>query len=211
MKVIATGTTRTSVGTAASKALPMIQQIEALRTKQIKNLFTINLLAFGVPMLVMGDEVRRSQAGNNNAYCQDNQTSWLDWGLLETHADLHRFVKQLIAYRLGLPQRSDPRLSLAEVISRSRVRWHGAKLDRPDWGNDSRSVAFTIETLERWHHLIFNAYWEPLEFELPEVPTTSSRGTGLSTRTPNRQTILAMASRSATTRSIWCSRDQRSF
>jgi glycogen operon protein len=145
-------------------------QIQELRTKQIKSFFTINLLAFGVPMLVMGDEVRRSQAGNNNAYCQDNETSWLDWRLLETHAGLHRFVKRLIAYRLGLPQRSDPGLSLAEVISNSRVRWHGTKLDRPDWGNDSRSVAFTIETLQRWHHLIFNAYWDALEFELPEVP-----------------------------------------
>ncbi len=116
-------------------------EIDELRTKQIKNLFTINLLAFGVPMLVMGDEVRRSQAGNNNAYCQDNEISWFDWGLLDKHAGLHRYVKELIGYRLGLPERSDPGLSLNEVISRSRVRWHGARLYRPDWGNASRSVA----------------------------------------------------------------------
>lgn len=144
--------------------------IERLRMKQIKNLVTINVLAFGVPMLVMGDEMRRSQGGNNNAYCQDNETSWLDWQLLSKHADLHRYVKQLIIYRMGLPERSDPRLSLTEVISRSRVRWHGAKLDRPDWGNDSRSVAFTIETPNKWHHLIFNAFWDELEFEIPKVP-----------------------------------------
>ncbi len=145
-------------------------EVEELRTKQIKNLFTINLLAFGVPMLVMGDEVRRSQAGNNNAYCQDNEISWFDWGLLDKHAGLHRYVKELIGYRLGLPERSDPGLSLNEVILRSRVRWHGARLYRPDWGNASRSVALTIETSNKWHHLIFNAFWKRLEFELPVVP-----------------------------------------
>ena len=145
-------------------------EIERLRTKQIKNLFTINLLAFGVPMMVMGDEVRRSQGGNNNAYCQDNETSWLDWSLMDKHQDLRRFVNLLIAYRKGLPERSDPRLSLAEVILSSRVRWHGAKLDRPDWGENSRSVAFTIETPLKWHHLIFNAFWDAIDFELPSIP-----------------------------------------
>ncbi|MFK8115055.1 MAG: glycogen debranching protein GlgX [Rubripirellula sp.] len=144
-------------------------EVERLRSKQIKNLFTINLLAFGVPMLVMGDEVRRSQGGNNNAYCQDNEVSWLDWTLLEKYADVHRFVKELIHYRRGLPERADPRASLTEVISRSRVRWHGSELDRPDWGHDSRTVAFTIETPHRWYHLIFNAYWEPLDFALPSL------------------------------------------
>ncbi len=145
-------------------------EIERLREKQIKNLFTINLLAFGVPMMVMGDEIRRSQNGNNNAYCQDNETSWLDWTLLKKHAGLHRFVTLLIKYRRELPDRDDPRLSLAEVIARSRVRWHGARIDRPDWNPDSHSVALTIETTQKWSHLIFNAFWEPIEFEVPEIP-----------------------------------------
>ncbi len=145
-------------------------EIERIRIKQIKNLFTINVLAFGVPMLLMGDEVRRSQGGNNNAYCQDNETSWLDWTLLEQHAEVHRFVTRLIDYRRRLPDRTDPQLSLTEVIMRSRVRWHGVKVDRPDWGHESRTVAFTIETTRRWHHLIFNAYWKPIDFELPHVP-----------------------------------------
>ena len=57
--------------------------IEAIRLKQIKNFFATNILALGVPMLVMGDEVRRTQNGNNNAYCQDNETSWFDWSLTE--------------------------------------------------------------------------------------------------------------------------------
>ncbi len=145
-------------------------EIEWLRTKQIKNLFTINLLAFGVPMILMGDEVRRSQQGNNNAYCQDNEVSWLDWKLINKHADMLRFVKLLIEYRRGLPDRVDPGLSLTELISHSKVRWHGAKLEQPDWGDSSRSVAFTIETSEKWYHLIFNAYWESIRFEIPSLP-----------------------------------------
>ena len=75
-------------------------EIEALRNRQVKNFLTITLLSLGVPMIVMGDEVRRTQRGNNNAYCQDNETSWFDWTLLEKHADLHRFVRLLIARRL---------------------------------------------------------------------------------------------------------------
>jgi glycogen operon protein len=61
-------------------------------------------------------------------------------------------------------------LRLSEVISRSRIRWHGAKRGSPDWGDQSRSVALTIENAEAWRHLIFNAYWEPIQFELPELP-----------------------------------------
>jgi glycogen operon protein len=145
-------------------------EIERLRNKQIKNLFTVNVLAFGVPMLVMGDEIRRTQQGNNNAYCQDNEISWFDWDLVETHSDIKRFVTKLIEYRKALPERGDLKLSLSEVLSRSRVRWHGVKLDRPDWSDHSRSVAFTIENFDRWSHLIFNAFWEPIEFELPKPP-----------------------------------------
>jgi glycogen operon protein len=67
-------------------------EIERLRNRQIKNFFTVTLLALGVPMLLMGDEVRRTQQGNNNAYCQDNEISWFDWRLLDKHADIHQFV-----------------------------------------------------------------------------------------------------------------------
>lgn len=144
--------------------------IETLRLKQIKNFFATNILSLGVPMLVMGDEVRRTQNGNNNAYCQDNETSWFDWSLLEKNADLHRFVRRLISYRQGLPERTDPMLPLTEVIERASVRWHGTQLDQPDWGDQSRSVAFTIDTNHRWYHLIFNAYWEEITFALPCVP-----------------------------------------
>src|SRR5207344_2351120 len=74
--------------------------VEKLRNRQIKNFLTVNLLSLGVPMILMGDEARRTQRGNNNAYCQDNEISWFDWTLLSKHADLHRFVRLLISRRL---------------------------------------------------------------------------------------------------------------
>ena len=74
-------------------------RVEALRNRQVKNFFTLELLSAGTPMLLMGDEVRRTQRGNNNAYCQDSDISWFDWSLLERHADIHRFVKGLIRFR----------------------------------------------------------------------------------------------------------------
>ncbi len=74
--------------------------IERLRNRQVKNFLTVTLLSLGVPMITMGDEVRRTQRGNNNAYCQDNELSWFDWTLLERHADVHRFVSLLCTRRV---------------------------------------------------------------------------------------------------------------
>jgi isoamylase len=74
--------------------------IEKLRNRQVKNFLTVTLLARGVPMVLMGDEVRHTQRGNNNAYTQDNEISWFNWESLEKHADVHRFLKLLIARRL---------------------------------------------------------------------------------------------------------------
>jgi isoamylase len=118
--------------------------IEALRNRQVKNFFALILLSAGTPMLCMGDEVRRSQRGNNNAYCQDSEISWLDWGLQERHTDIHRFVKSLIALR----QRRDVwdeggLLSLNQLLKAAQVEWHGVALDCPDWGEYSHSLAFT--------------------------------------------------------------------
>ena len=73
--------------------------VEALRNRQVKNFFALDLLAAGTPMLLMGDEVRRTQRGNNNAYCQDSDLSWFDWSLLERHGDIHQFVRALNRFR----------------------------------------------------------------------------------------------------------------
>ena len=80
----------------------------------------------------MGDEVRRTQRGNNNAYCQDNEISWFDWDLLERHADVHRFVRLLIAARLMRDMAADdPGLTLNQLLGQARIEWHGANWDSP--------------------------------------------------------------------------------
>jgi isoamylase len=129
-------------------------------------------------MLLMGDEVRRTQGGNNNAYCQDGDLNWFDWSLLERHADIHRFVKALTAFR----QRRDvvteaATLSLNELLGKAQIEWHGVRLERPDWSDQSHTLAVTMRSLrERFlFHGIFNAYWEPLSFELPPVPAGSTQ------------------------------------
>jgi glycogen operon protein len=145
--------------------------VERLRKRQIKNFFTINLLAMGVPMILMGDEVRRTQQGNNNAYCQDNAISWFDWSLEKKHEDILEFVKRLIQFRQELPIPQERQgLPLVERIRRTDVRWHGIELGKPNWKDDSHTVAFSIQMTRQWLHMMFNAYWEALTFELPPLP-----------------------------------------
>ena len=144
--------------------------VESLRNQQIKNFFVVTLFSAGTPMILMGDEVRRTQLGNNNAYCQDNEHSWFDWTLTGKHPDILRFVQQLIRFRLSFASsREDERLSLADFLQHAAIRWHGVNLDEPDWGDDSRSLAITVKSYrgDRLTHFILNAYWEALEFRLP--------------------------------------------
>ncbi len=144
--------------------------VETLRNRQIKNFLTVTLLSLGVPMIVMGDEVRRTQHGNNNAYSHDNEISWFDWTLLSKHADLRRFFKLLVARRLMRDVEHERRpVSLSQWLRDAKKAWHGVKLEQPDWGNYSHSLAFGAELRAEGlrFHLILNAYWEPLDFELP--------------------------------------------
>ncbi|MGH9146624.1 MAG: glycogen debranching protein GlgX [Vicinamibacterales bacterium] len=152
--------------------------VEALRNRQVKNFLTILVLAAGTPMLLMGDEVRRTQQGNNNAYCQDNEISWFDWKLVERHADIRRFAKALCAIR----QRRDvvaegATLTLNQLLQRAKVQWSGVALHHPDWAEHSHSLAITLESLRvRFlFHVMFNSYWEPLTFELPPAPAGGQR------------------------------------
>ncbi len=156
-------------------------EIEWLRNRQVKNLMTITLLSLGLPMILMGDEVRRTQHGNNNAYCQDDESNWLDWSLLEEHADVHRFLKLLIARRLLRdigPERK--RTTLTQLIHDGIKGWHGVRLNQPDWSDGSHSLALSVRLSQEGLlvYLIFNSYWEPLDFELPAIDA----GTGNSWR-----------------------------
>jgi glycogen operon protein len=144
--------------------------VEKLRNRQVKNFLVVTMLSVGMPMLLMGDEVRRSQRGNNNAYCQDNETSWFDWTLLAKHADVLRFTTLLNARRvLRDPEPERQRISLNQLLRGVNLAWHGVKLNQPDWSESSHSIAFTVEVDELLFHVILNAYWQPLDFELPRL------------------------------------------
>jgi isoamylase len=143
--------------------------IEKLRNRQIKNFLAVTLLSIGVPMILMGDEVRRTQHGNNNAYCHDNELNWFDWALVDKHADVHRFVTLLNERRLlRSVEHERQRLTLAQLIQQANKSWHGVKLGQPDWSAQSHSVALHVEMKREGYliYVILNAYWEPLEFEL---------------------------------------------
>src|SRR3954467_4075414 len=117
--------------------------VECLRNRQVKNFPTVTLLSLGMPMILMGDEVRRTQSGNNNAYCQDNEISWFDWTLVEKHADVHRFVTLLnTRRRLRDREHERQRWSLCELIRRAGKTWHGVKVGQPDWSENSHAFAF---------------------------------------------------------------------
>ena len=146
--------------------------IERLRNRQTKNFLTVTLLSLGMPMITMGDEVRRTQYGNNNAYCHNDESVWFDWMSLEKHSDVHRFVKLLIRRRLMRdtgPERQG--MALTQLISYGIKGWHGVRLGQPDWSDDSHSIALSVELPEEnlLFYLISNAYWEELEFELPVI------------------------------------------
>ena len=143
-------------------------EIEALRLRQIKNLFTILFVSQGTPMILMGDELRRSQQGNNNAYAQDNELSWFKWDNLQTHADLLRFVRQMIEFTQNCAVFREERF-WEPAGPQARITWHGVRLGKPDLGDQSHSLAFTLHDpgCGSRLHVMLNAYWEALDFELP--------------------------------------------
>ncbi len=145
--------------------------VEALRERQVRSFFTVLLLSQGRPMFVMGDEVRRTQQGNNNAYCQDNEISWFDWALVDRNRHLLDFVSRLLRFRRLSPFFQDDRFWTEP--GGADVTWHGVEVDRPDWGATSHALAFEL-TLDQDRdtrlYVALNAYWEPLEFELPRLP-----------------------------------------
>jgi glycogen operon protein len=144
--------------------------IERLRNRQVKNFLTVTVLSIGMPMILMGDEARRTQAGNNNNYCHDDKANWFDWTLVEKHAEVLRFVKLLNSRRtLRSGDAERERKTLYQFVREAHKAWHGVKLFQPDWNDWSHSIALAAE-LKSEHlliHIIMNAYWEPLTFELP--------------------------------------------
>ncbi len=136
--------------------------INAVRQRQMRNYFTMLLISQGVPFLLHGDEFARTQRGNNNAYCQDNEISWVDWSLTRKNAGLVRFVRMMIALRKR-------HFSLSREQFVHRVRWHGVYVGSPDWTGQSRALAFQLlgEHGQPDLYAIFNSHWESQRFNLP--------------------------------------------
>jgi glycogen operon protein len=151
--------------------------VEVLRNRQVKNFLTVTMMSLGMPMILMGDECRRTQNGNNNAYCHDNEISWFDWSLVEKHADIQRFVRLLCARRGTRSAKHErERINLNEMLRDAIKAWHGTKLNAPDWSDGSHSVALggELRDEELCFHIILNAFWKPLVFELPQLPNGNS-------------------------------------
>jgi isoamylase len=160
----------------------------------VKNFATILFLSRGVPMILAGDEVRRTQQGNNNTYCQDNELSWFDWSLVEWHQDVFRFFKHMIAFRKRHSILHRPRFFSGEANERGTkdIAWHGTMLDSPGWGNPTaRALAFTLGGFDGNPdlHVMMNMYWEPLDFQVPSAPG-QQWGLAIDTFRPSPQDIL---------------------
>lgn len=149
-------------------------EIESLRERQIRNAHTLTLLSVGIPLLAMGDEVGRTQEGNNNAYCQNNFVGWFDWDLRQKNAGLLRFVSMLIRLRRHFASSFHGKsISLREFLAQAHIDWHGVRLFSPDLSEDSHTLAVTayVEGGPAFH-LMLNAFWEPLSFAVPPVSET---------------------------------------
>ncbi|MGD0470805.1 MAG: glycogen debranching protein GlgX [Terriglobales bacterium] len=149
--------------------------IDSLRNRQVRNFMAILLLSRGVPMFVGGDEIRRSQKGNNNAYCQDNEISWFDWTLVNKNSELLRFCKSIIRFRkMHAAVRRDQFFN-GSVNERGLkdISWHGTKFNSPGWDDPgARALAMTLAGFgaDPDLHVMFNMFWDSLDFELPSVP-----------------------------------------
>jgi glycogen operon protein len=148
--------------------------VERLRERQIRNFATILMLSQGVPMFQAGDEVRRGQNGNNNAYCHDSELTWMDWNLVDKHQDLRRFFTELIGHRRRFAELHRARFFTGEVNDRGLpdISWHGCRLHEPGFDNPASGVlAFTLGSLDECPdlHVMMNMEGTALDFDLPPL------------------------------------------
>ncbi len=156
------------------------KRIIALRKRQIKNFMVILMLSQGVPMILMGDEMGKTQEGNNNAYCQDNELNWLDWSKLEENQDIYNFTRNMIKFRKIHPALKRSHFFTDKDIDGNGftdISWHGVEVNKPDWSKNSKTLAFlidgsdVIEGAEKDNdiYVILNSYHKDLEFQLPRI------------------------------------------
>ena len=147
-------------------------EINALRLRQIKNFAAILLLAQGVPMLLAGDELRRTQRGNNNAWCQDNEISWIDWRLENKNAELLRFFRLLIRFRKENNQLRRDHFDIRVADGIPEMSWHGLRLNEPDWSDEARCLSVhygPTKENKRQIFIMFNQDTESHTFRLPPL------------------------------------------
>jgi glycogen operon protein len=153
--------------------------IIALRRRQIKNALAMLLVSQGVPMILMGDEVGRTQHGNNNTYCHDSELNWFDWSLIEANPDLLRFARNCIHFRRSHPVlRGRDHLRGRDYVGSgyADITWHGVQAWKPDWS--SNVFAFMLcgrharggTVKDDYIYVAMNMYWDALPFELPGLP-----------------------------------------
>ncbi len=152
--------------------------IQRLRKQLIKNYICYLIFSSGIPMMLAGDECMRSQKGNNNAYCQDNETSWFDWRLVDEHADVVEFVRKVIALEKKFDVLRRRKFVLGEDLDADAVpdlTWYGFNLDTPAWDDpDLRTLCYRLENCEtslkggEYHiFLILNGDWKGQGVKLP--------------------------------------------
>ena len=151
--------------------------INSLRKRQQRNMLSTLLLARGVPMLLMGDEVGRSQGGNNNTWCQDTPLSWMIWSKEHCDGELLTFVRRLLKLRSELTELLNPAVGHSEQPHRRSSdpdglwrQWHGVQLGKPDWASWSHCLAMSVHRGKRGAVLWagFNAYYKGMHFDLPK-------------------------------------------
>lgn len=148
-----------------------------LRLQQAKNFMVINLLSVGTPMITMGDEILRTQHGNNNAYCQDNEISYMNWNLNDRQKEMLEFTKKLnnVHALTNFSAIQNEIYTLEDNIRSNKFCLHGAKPYLPDLTYESHSIGMTYYSVARkiFVYLFINAYWEAIELELPKIPNTN--------------------------------------
>lgn len=152
----------------------------AVRQRQVRNLMATLMLSQGVPMILGGDEFLRTQRGNNNAWCQDNETSWVDWSLRQKNAGFLRFVRMMIALRKAHPVlRRKTFFKGQRTGMPPEIVWHGIEPAKPDFSYCSRSLAWALDgrrcdrpnVIDRDIYVAMNAWTEPLGFKIPAAPS----------------------------------------
>lgn len=160
------------------------KKILELRKKQIRNAMLLLFLSQGTPMLLSGDEFGNSKGGNNNSYCQDNETSWLNWNLLKTNRDIYEFTKYMIGFRKAHPvfhMEQEPRVMDYLACGYPDVSYHGVNAWCPEFENFRRQLGILYSgkygkkpdgTADDCFFIAYNMHWEPHEFALPNLPKT---------------------------------------